>query len=374
MAIQPVISSSFGIKTNNLNFEGKKDKKNVAKNELTNPVTPSKLSVPLALVMAMSPANLKSANDFNVKDSNNFKIEVVDENSAYKDVIKSQRFFDSRIPKLVTVDGDLKWVKFSLYNNINLINKDLQRGDFEDIEIETTIGNISDLKVVSKMTELVTYNYSILSDDGTRTPFATVRRIFMQSEETNNINNIETAAACEFVAKELKSSRNNSNIKQTVRNIDLRPDAKSRTLQNVPNGNILKNAKPIDRSAYKYLGDQIIEGDNGKYTFKYYNYTGNKSIEEITIQKPGMPEVRVAGVYQGKARFGAHTEKEPVHYYYLILLEDGDGKRYCISDPSLAVTLAQALDEPQVFGGAFDRQALEQDYLYTPKGAVTPVN
>lgn len=374
MAIQPVISSSFGIKTNNLNFEGKKDKKNVAKNELTNSVTPSKLSVPLALVMAMSPANLKSANDFNVKDSDNFKIEVVDENSAYKDVIKSQRFFDSRIPKLVTVDGDLKWVKFSLYNNINLINKDLQRGDFEDIEIETTIGNISDLKVVSKMTELVTYNYSILSDDGTRTPFATVRRIFMQSEETNNINNIETAAACEFVAKELKSSRNNSNIKQTVRNIDLRPDAKSRTLQNVPNGNILKNAKPIDRSAYKYLGDQIIEGDNGKYTFKYYNYTGNKSIEEITIQKPGMPEVRVAGVYQGKARFGAHTEKEPVHYYYLILLEDGDGKRYCISDPSLAVTLAQALDEPQVFGGAFDRQALEQDYLYTPKGAVTPVN
>lgn len=374
MAIQPVISSSFGIKTNNLNFEGKKDKKNVAKNELTNSVTPSKLSVPLALVMTMSPANLKSANDFNVKDSDNFKIEVVDENSAYKDVIKSQRFFDSRIPKLVTVDGDLKWVKFSLYNNINLINKDLQRGDFEDIEIETTIGNISDLKVVSKMTELVTYNYSILSDDGTRTPFATVRRIFMQSEETNNINNIETAAACEFVAKELKSSRNNSNIKQTVRNIDLRPDAKSRTLQNVPNGNILKNAKPIDRSAYKYLGDQIIEGDNGKYTFKYYNYTGNKSIEEITIQKPGMPEVRVAGVYQGKARFGAHTEKEPVHYYYLILLEDGDGKRYCISDPSLAVTLAQALDEPQVFGGAFDRQALEQDYLYTPKGAVTPVN
>lgn len=374
MAIQPVISSSFGIKTNNLNFEGKKDKKNVAKNELTNSVTPSKLSVPLALVMTMSPANLKSANDFNVKDSDNFKIEVVDENSAYKDVIKSQRFFDSRIPKLVTVDGDLKWVKFSLYNNINLINKDLQRGDFEDIEIETTIGNISDLKVVSKMTELVTYNYSILSDDGTRTPFATVRRIFMQSEETNNINNIETAAACEFVAKELKSSRNNSNIKQTVRNIDLRPDAKSRTLQNVPNGNILKNAKPIDRSAYKYLGDQIIEGDNGKYTFKYYNYTGNKSIEEITIQKSGMPEVRVAGVYQGKARFGAHTEKEPVHYYYLILLEDGDGKRYCISDPSLAVTLAQALDEPQVFGGAFDRQALEQDYLYTPKGAVTPVN
>ena len=181
MAIQPVISSSFGIKTNNLNFEGKKDKKNVAKNELTNSVTPSKLSVPLALVMAMSPANLKSANDFNVKDSDNFKIEVVDENSAYKDVIKSQRFFDSRIPKLVTVDGDLKWVKFSLYNNINLINKDLQRGDFEDIEIETTIGNISDLKVVSKMTELVTYNYSILSDDGTRTPFATVRRIFMES-------------------------------------------------------------------------------------------------------------------------------------------------------------------------------------------------
>lgn len=380
MAIQPVVSSRLGVNSAQLNFTGRKNKKVAQNYEIKDSASPSKFSVPLALVLAMSPLNMKSSNGIENVETKDVRIELA-ENST-QDVIKSQTFFDDQIFRAMNIGGKLRPVKYDLYHTINLVNKDGDKSDFEGIDIENDVklklnANLfdkKDLKSLSKVKEFVTYNYSIRADDGVLTPFTTVHKIVAETEGSSDMGYIDTPAACEFVEKELKSSRNNSDIKHTVRNIELRLDAKSCTLQNVPNGNILKNASPIPVSKYKYLASQDVEGDNGVYTFKYYNYTGDNSIEMITLQKPGIPEVRIAGVYQGRAKFGTNPDLAPENMYYMILLEGGNDKWYMISDYSLAITLAQAMQNGDLSSLAFELADLQQRYLNTPKGAITPVN
>lgn len=238
MTIRPVTSATLVSNLNQLNFEGKKKKHPNASQ--TTHHTHLKLAVPLAAAMTMAPLNvLESKNLHNDLDIEKNRIEYVDEvNSENVDdgvVIGSKNFVSK---------------KYGPYR-VDLVSTDGNNGTFEKVVMvskNAITGNMdkNDIK------NLVTYNYQVISNDGSKGSKFQLKDVFVDSgldmSGTPFVYNQKDIV--DYIEKLVDSPKNNGAITRLNYNRTIRPSDHA-NLQNVGGGDVMKNAPAYQVSIWK---------------------------------------------------------------------------------------------------------------------------
>ncbi len=356
MAIKPV-SQLIPKSTNLVQFEGKK--KN---NQPKTSTTPMVKAVPLAVLIAMSPMATNASKNPTIEKQNNIEmldIQAVNNTQQSGKVISTKRFnqiepgIDLGV-ELLNMNGQ-KNVKFSYIENGK--------------KIDETIDN-----------RFIKYNFTIVSDDGTKKSFKlkSVHSFVKDPYQSALIEPkpviIKKKAVVNYM--ETLNKQYPQDIKKVEYNRTLAPTSGG-TLQNNAQGNVMKNAKPME-SYGKYVGSQDFEGDNGVYTVRYYSTDENdNNAENVTIQREGYPELKVALLVFHNDYFNKATDNPTKIAYGQIMLKGADSK-YNIIDNKLALTLDQVKDiltkEQNAFNNAFASVSISNEYGTTQKGAVYKID
>ena len=362
MNIRPITPLANVNNYTNLTFDGKK-KKNVNQNlNITRPSS-HKLAVPLAAtVLAMSPMSSASAKT-PLSDVAENKVELC-ENPGFLNlgpkVIKSKIFTQSR----KSAGG----VPYDVQYRVNLISNDLDNDNFEKIQIVVKEPGISDKPAVYNVSKLSTYNFSIVSDDGSESNSFSLDEVTTHNTKYdddaygNESHNTEKIV-CDFIKAELNSSRNNSKIERKVIARKIRPSM-FYNLQNGKSENNMNEAVPISRPDYRCLGFQDFKGLNGNYKFGYYSTSDEDKIEFVTIQKDGGPELAVRKNIIAKGIFNAGSSQPFILNYGITEVYDNNQKKYYISDQALSNALVMVYNDDMTAGYAFGCEAKEEEYLY----------
>ena len=363
MTIRPVTSATLVSNLNQLNFEGKKKKHPNASQ--TTHHTHLKLAVPLAAAMTMAPLNvLESKNLHNDLDIEKNRIEYVDEvNSENVDdgvVIGSKNFVSK---------------KYGPYR-VDLVSTDGNNGTFEKVVMvskNAITGNMdkNDIK------NLVTYNYQVISNDGSKGSKFQLKDVFVDSGLDMNVTPFvyNQKDIVDYIEKLVDSPKNNGAIKRLNYNRTIRPSDNA-NLQNVGGGDVMKNAP-----AYKYPSGKLINTsnieDDGKITGKLRFYScddNDDNAEYITYQKNGYPELQLLYLYESTHTFEPYSEEPKSLKMYIMGLIDGNHKKYYVEDPGLVLGIADLMHaNPGFMDNALFPLCENIKYLLTPKGAIMPV-
>ena len=362
MSVRPITPTSYVNNYSNLTFEGKKKKNGNQNLNISRPAS-HKLAVPLAAtVLAMSPSANTSAS-IPLPDLTENKIELCEAPGLLNlgpKTIKSKTFNFQRH----TVDG----TPYNIQFNVKLKSNDLNNNDFEEIQIEVKEPGMSDEPTVYNVNKFSTYNFSIVSDDGSESNSFSLDEITtydtkLGKDSYGNESHNTEKLICDFVKSELNSSRNNSNIEKTVVTRKIRPSM-FYNLQNGKSENNMNEAVPISRPDYRCLGFQDFKGSNGNYKFGYYSTSDEDKIEFVTIQKDGGPELAVRKNIIAKGIFNAGSNQPFILNYGITEVYDNNQKKYYISDQALSNALVMIYNDDMTAGYAFGCEAKEDEYLY----------
>ena len=357
MTIRPVTSVNLTNSYNQVNFRGRR--KNVSDNAGPSRITvPHRLAVPLAAtVLAMSPmANASEKSDYYDIKTNNIELPAIQDNNG--NVIKSKTF--SLLRK--SVGG----VPYNVNYQINFVNDDNNSNNFERILIRVDETDTPGNGTVYGLDKLSTYKFGIVSEDGSESNNFDIDEItcHAMSEDGAYGNNafITEKKICDYIKSELNSSRNNSNIEDSIVGRKIKPSS-FLNLQNVAAKNKIKNAEPIDCSKYKCIGNQNFKGANGKYKLSYYSVTGADKIELVTVKKDNGPELAVGKNIVAKGIFNS-GDSSPVSLDYGITeLYDNNMKNYYLSDRALSQALVLIYNNDLTSGGAFTCESRNEEYM-----------
>lgn len=365
MAIAPI--SSISTRNNYIGFSGSKSNK---KGNNTSQNTGINKAIPLATLLAMSPLLVPNVSSSNKVEAFKPNISLsIDASEQTGKVINSKEF--------VSPNGTKRVVKF--------ISNDNNNQNFEKVMIteswaaknNMTAQAAYELKSISK------FNFNIQGDDGVATSPMTFLRLIAVSEN-NKPRKIADKDFCIFVANELASTRNNSQIEETNYKRNLRPTFDNDySLQNVPNKNILKDSKGMDMSdpVYKKKGSQPFEGDNGNYVFTYYSVGDADKCQVVTVKgvtKDGQafPEMKVMANISNNANFDDFQNGEDTpqcfNYGHTVLV-DSEMNKYNISDKSLAFAL-MAIADNESFSSPYVVKGMTNRYMVLGKGTISHID
>lgn len=363
MTIRPVTSATLVSNFNRLNFEGK-NKKNSNVSQVTH-YTPLKLAVPLAAAMTMAPLNvLESKNLHNDLDIEKNSIEYVDDvNSQNEDdgvVVGSKNFVSKKYGPyrvdLVSTDGNN-----ATFEKVVMVSKNEITGNMDKNDVKN----------------LVTYNYQVVSNDGSKGSKFQLKDVFVDSgldmSATPFVYNQKEIV--DYIEKLADSPKNNGAITRLNYNRTIRPSDDA-NLQNVGGGDIMKNAP-----AYKYPGGKLVNTsnveDDGKITGKLRFYScddNDNNVEYITYQKNGYPELKLLYIFESTHTFEPYSEEPKSLKMYIMGLVDGNHKTYYVEDPGLVLGIAGLMEEnPGFMDNALFPCSANRKYLLTPKGAISPI-
>lgn len=351
MTIRPVSSVNFANGYNQVNFGRKR--KNISENREDSRMTVNhRIAVPIAAtVLAMSPLANTSAASIKMSelDSPN-KIVMVDipsqlDNDAGK-IVGSKTFPSVKGPKFETVTP-----------KITLLNTKGGSG-FDKIVYSESVSedgkHLYDKEY--KVSALTKANYSLVGDDGVKLNPLTFYDIEVFEEnsmlKTKLYHNLSDDMR-DYLASALKSSDNHTDIKVNNYNLGLRQTIMS--LQNVPNGDILKDAQQYEDFG-EFVGTDSIKTKNGTYKINCYSRDENPDdVELVTVKKEGYPELQVKGVYTNEAYFNKdYDNPQQIKYGSVFLLgRDKAGKiqHYFLLDDQLTMALISVFSN-KVFANA----------------------
>ena len=351
MAIRPVSSLNLTNGLNQVNF-GRKRKNASENSDKSRMTVPHKLAVPLAAtVLAMSPLSSASASSLKMSelDSPN-KIEMVDvPNTLESDgatVVASKTFPSYRGPK-----AEIVTPKITLLNT---------KGGSGFDKIVYSEGVSEDGKHVFdmdyKVSALTKATYSLVGDDGVKSNPLTFYDMEMIDEKsmlkTKLYHNLSDDMR-DYLVSVLKSSDNNTDIKVNNYNLGLRQTLFS--LQNVSNGDILKDAQPYENFG-EFVGTDSLTTKNGSYKVNCYSRDDNPDdVELVTVKKAGYPELQLKGIYTNEAYFNKDSDN-PQHIKYgsvFLLGKNKEGKTqyYFLLDDQLTMALVSVFTN-NVFANA----------------------
>lgn len=366
MTIRPVTSVNLANSYNQVNFVGKR--KNISDNGEPQRITvPHRLAVPLAAtVLAMSPMANASAVKSEMSDFDSpariVMVETPNVSEGNETVVASKTFPSYKSLHIVVTP------KISLVNT--------KGGSGFDKIIYTESYNENGKHTYDKdyvISDVTTTKYSLVGDDGVKSKPLT----FYDAKVTD-----ENAFApvplfpnlskdmMNYILNVLKSDNNNTNININNYSVGLRQTNMS--LQNVPNGDILKDAQPFeDFGALE--GSSSITTKNGTYTIGFYSKDNNPNDAElITVKKEGYPELQVKGVYVNNAYFNKNlANPQDLLYGSVYLLgkdNNGHRKHYFLIDDDLTAKLIAILEQ-SAFKNALeyiDMRNKSNDYLAVP--------
>ena len=347
MTIRPVSSVNFASGYNKVNFGGKR--KN---SENSNVTIPHRLAVPLAAtVLVMSPLSSASASSLKMSelDSPN-KIEMVDAPNALESngakVVASKTFQSFRGPKAETVTP-----------KITLLNTKGGSG-FDKIVYSEGVSEAGKhmYDMDYKVSALTKATYSLVGDDGVKSNPLTFYDIEVFDEssmlKTKLYHNLSDDMR-DYLVSALKSSDNNTDIKVNNYNLGLRQTIFS--LQNVPNGDILKDAQPYENFG-ELVGTDSLTTKNGSYKVNCYSRDNNPDdVELVTVKKDGYPELQVKGIYTNEAYFNKdYDNPQHIKYGSVFLLgrnKEGKIQHYFLLDDQLTMALISVFSN-SVFANA----------------------
>ena len=362
MAIRP-ISTIEPKPTNLIQFEGKK-KETPKPQPHTSPMVKA---VPLAVLIAMSPLSSDAAANYRIEPEPN-TIELVDvpEVNEISDAQQSGRVLSTK--------------RFNRIFNINTLDVQLiQQNNKKSVRFVYTQPN--GRTTVTNKNQLVKYNFSLRSDDGTSKRFtlkqphsytdadlakpASVRIPIVPNDK-------RVVAYMETLNKKYPGA-----VEVVQYNRIVGPSATG-YLENNAGGNSMKTATP--KASYgKNIGSNDFDGDNGKYTIRYYSTDGNENnAEVVTVQKAGYPELKVGLVMYHKDTFFSEDNNATQLQYGQVILVDAKNKKYNIVDNALTQAMdvvKQSLTEQgNAFNNAYAVLSLANNYGLTTKGAVFAVD
>ena len=356
MSIQQVTSANFN-KSSNVNFTAKNNKhKKTPENFHNNSISPSKMSIPLATIFAAMPLNSEAATKLYTRDldSPKHKIEYVDTpetaQTARKTdgVVIEQRKFKSK------TFGDV---------TISLKSTDGNSKNFEKVEMSFLVNDeIFGLqKYTTKVKGAYTYNYQITSDDGSRSPGFSIKAVWAD----DNVTATNDERIMNYIKTLVKDPRNNGAIEDKTIVRKIRPTTDG-SYQNVPNGDILKNAKPVKIAGKMVYEEDINDNDMGKFKLRFYSTDGNdNNAERVTYQKENHPEVEIVTCYTPLHTFAKDTENPTEFRTGVIVLMDDNFKSYYIENNSLLKFLHSI--------GFENMYSTEVEYVFVDTGIAAPL-
>lgn len=359
MTIRPISSVNFANGYNNVNF-GERRKKS----ENTHTV-PHRLAVPLAAAITLVPLNIIDAKSSNNDLDINNKIEYVDginsvkQDTKEKGVVIESKDFNSKIY------GNYK---------INLVSTDGNAKNFEKV-VMLKYNDIIGKTLSNDVKNLSVYNYQVISDDGSKGTSFELKDVLVDSGMDSTPYTYNQADLLNYVEGLIDDPRNNKAINKVTNNRKIKPDQDG-YFQNVPKGDVLKNAVPCKINA-KLVGaeDVLMEGQKIG-VLRYYSVNGSdEKIDQITYQKNGYPELRISQLFANKHIFEPYSEAPSYFNTGIINLVDGNNKSYYIEEPGLVYGLAgMKAKEPEKFKYSIIGSSVDVNYLITPNiGAIMPV-
>ncbi len=359
MAVRPVTSVNFSVNTrNDIAFSGRKDENRKHSSNIRSTV----VAVPLATLIAMSPLNTQSANRANLDVEAAERTElVINAPSQEPQVISSKNFHLGAGQELI----------------FNALSTDGNPDNFEKIQIKWKQPISKAKHETFEMTELSKLNYSVVGDDGNSANgkvslYEMLTKGLDGRFQGRNMTFSLNDSMAAYLKSLLNSPKNNTDVVQKTYTNKLRPTSENQ-LQNVPNGNIIKNA-PAYKCALKNVGQQDFEGCYGTYTFRYYTFDENEdNMELLTITPPGGTELVCMGAYTNTALFsdgrGGHKEIK----YETIKLMDNNDKKYMICDEDISAWLYH-ITQTSAFNGGYEIKNLPPvEYTILSKGVVAPI-
>lgn len=353
MAIQAIRQTMP--RANAINFEGKKDK--TPKHQPAS--SPMYKSVPLAVLIAMSPIVSSSrGNDTSITQP-----------------ITTTQIMSDNPTETILATKTFKQIEPGIDLKVDLVDRDNKKNvRFTYIDLEH--GND-----VTEDNKLVNYNFSIVSDDGSKKSFK-LNRIHSFLKDENPSPYVEPApiiinnkGLIDYLNKIKKQYPDAIKTETYDRTLSINPSGTY--LRNNAEGDIMKKAQAKE-SYGKNVGSQDFEGDNGKYTFAYYSTDGNENnLEVVTVKKEGYPELKVQNALYQECVFGAGTKNATSIKYGQVQLVDANNKTYNIIDNALAEAvdmIKTSLSEQNAFNNAYPVLSFSNKYGETPKGAIYAID
>lgn len=357
MAIQQVTSANLG-KNYNINFNGRNNKQQKPLyNQDNSGITPSKMSIPLATILAAMPLNAETATKLYTND-----IEAPGHRIEYVEDAPSTEAVSSK-PQGVTIETRKFKSKTLGDLTISLKSTDGNKNNFERVEMSYMVKDdiLGVQKYTTKLKGLYTYDYNVISDDGTKTSRFPVKAVWANDEIT--ATNDEQIMS--YVKSLVNDPRNNGALEEKTIKRMIRP-ATEGAYQNVPNGDILKNATPATNMGKLVLEQDINDNKLGKFKLRFYSTDDNdNNAERVTFKKENYPEVEIVCCYTPLHTFAKKLENPIEFRSGLISLVDDKFKSYFIE--SIALTR-------YLYDMGFDRLfSPDIEYVFVDTGIVAPI-
>ena len=257
-----------------------------------------------------------------------------------------------------------------------MVSTDGNDGTFEKVVM------VSKNELIGKLTKnevknLVTYNYQVISNDGSEGSSFQLKDVFVDSGLDMNVTPFvyNQKDIVDYIEKLVDSPKNNGAIKRLNYNRTIRPSDNA-NLQNVGGEDIMKNAPSYKYPSGKLVNTSNVE-DDGKITgiLRFYSCDENDdNVEYVTYQKNGYPELKLLYLYESTHTFEPYSEEPKSLTMYIMGLVDGNHKKYYVEDPGLVLGIADLMQEnPGFMDNALFPFSKDIKYLLTPKGAISPI-
>ena len=308
MNIRP-ISTNLGNKTR---FCGEK---HINDNSKTTSHSSLGITVPLATLIAMSPLTTVDtyAQDRLPDKPNEILMKNREKEQPKTKILDVKTFFN--------VNGENYIVRTK--------SNDGDHSDFEEVTISQATPNSKGTRYAAK--EVAKYNFAPYTDDEANNGFFTIDGIQAEDENENGklIGNEEFIKYFENIAN---SDENNGAIEIINHNENLVPLPTGRVVVTYEDGNPWKNADKYIPEG-EFLGNKILEGDNGVYNISIYNSDKQTlTAEEFTLKKAGYPELKIDKMIKVTSSF-VTDHNNPISYQtYQFNLKDNDGVTTIIYD------------------------------------------
>lgn len=292
--------------------------------------SPSKLSIPLAAILATMPLNADTAtklyerdNDFSgnrieyVENFNN-SVDALEQNNGV--VIESRKFNSKTL-------GNVE---------ISLKSTDGNNKTFESVELTYLVNpnSVSKAKYTTKVKGVYKYDYKTISDDGSKGTNFTISELWGADDLT--VTNDEQILR--YARSLAADPRNNGAIEATTITRMLRPASLGKFM-NVPNGNILQKAKPVKIDGKLVLERDMVDNKLGKFKLRFYSTDGNDETAQcVTFKKENCPEVLIDKAYAPLHKFAIDTEN-PLTFQTGVLALSDKVQNYFIESMDLVKSL-----------------------------------
>jgi len=318
MAIAPISSVSFRNNYNQINFEGKKEKKSSGLH-----VSSSIKAIPLATMIALSPLNNVEADGQVRTSSAQHRTEMVQSKSV--DWINRADVVEYK---------DFEYNGFDV--RVNLV-KDRQNPGSNKIWFEWEYGNdIGGRGYISRMNHV---KYNIKDEQGNPVDNVMFDAFYVHDAEGDeHSHSFSNPDVCNYVNKLIKNNRTNVKDKNVV--VTLIPRSLGFLGEDSPNTDWIERVRYNNpQLGSKIIGSWEIDTDNGKYKVEALDNDGElNNFEQIAIHKKDSdePVLQVKELVGGLARFQTIDNDIKDIDLYQINLKRGKGSgSYAICNKQL---------------------------------------